>query len=137
MKKILKIVEVVLLAVGAAGLLYWILMPGDEYVDFMLYVAYAYVAIAIVVAVVMTAMNIGKSRGRNRIGMYVFGVFAVLAVVFYFTLGNAAPVTDAGGRVFDSEFTLKITDTMIYLAYAGLAAIILVLLAGEIRKACK
>ncbi len=137
MKKILNIVEIVLIAVGVAGLLYWLLMPGDTNVDFMLYAAYAYVAVAIVAAVVMTAMNMGKSRGRNRIGLYVFGILAVLAVVFWFTLGNADPVVDAGKKVYDNPFILKITDTMIWLAYAGLAAAVLILLAGEIRKALK
>ncbi len=135
MKKILTIVEIILLAIGVLSIVLWI--AGIVDVDLMLYVAYAYFAIAVVVAVVMTAMNMGKSSNKNRIGLYVFGVFAILAVVFYFTLGNATPVVDAGGNVYDNDFTLKITDVMIYLTYAGLGAIILVLLGGEIRKALK
>ncbi len=135
MKKILTIVEIILLAIGLLSVVLWIAGVAD--VDMMLYVAYAYFAIAVVVAIVMTAMNMGKSSNKNKIGLYVFGVFAVLAVVFYFVLGNTTAVVDAGGNVYDNPFVLKVTDTMIYLTYSGMAAIILVLLAGEIRKALK
>ena len=135
MKKILNVVEILLLAVGVLSVVLW--LSGASDVDMMLYVAYVYLAIAAVAAIVMTAMNMGKSNNKNKIGLYVFGLLAILAVVFYFTLASAAPVTGPDGTVYDNALTLKLTDTMLYLAYASLGGLLVFLLAGEIWKALK
>lgn len=135
MKKILNIVEIVLLAIGVLSVVLWIVGVTD--VDLMLYVAYAYLGIATVVAVVMTAMNMGKGKSNSKAGLFVFGTCAILAVVFYFVLASGTPVTDAGGVVYDNAFTLKITDTMLYMAYTTLGGALLFMLGGEIWKALK
>jgi hypothetical protein len=135
MKKILNILEVLLLAIGLLSCVLWIVGVVD--VDMMLYVAYAYLGLAFAVAIVMTAMNMGKSRNTNKIGLYVGGACVVLAVVFYLVLASSQPVTDAGGEVYDSVFELKGTDTMLYLAYATLGGALLFTIIGEIRNAIK
>jgi hypothetical protein len=136
MKKILNILEVLMLVIGVLSgvvLVVW----GDAYVDYMLYVAYAYLAIAAAVAIVMTAMNMGKSRNTNKIGFYVGGFCVVLAVVFYYVFASAQPLVDTGGNVYDKVFQLKATDTMLYLAYATLGGALLFTIIGEIRNAIK
>jgi hypothetical protein len=136
MKKILKFLEVLLLVVGllsCAVLIVW----GEDYIDMMLYVTYAYLALAALIAIVATAMNMGKSRNNSKIGLYVGGFCVVLAVVLYFTLASSQPVTDAGGTVYDGILELKGTDTMLYLAYATLGGALLFTIIGEIRNAIK
>jgi hypothetical protein len=136
MKKILNILEIILLAVGLLScvvLMVW----GENYIDLMLYVTYAYLAIAAVVAIVMTAMNMGKSKNTSKIGLYVGGACAILAVVFYFALASSQPVVDAGGNVYEGILELKGTDTMLYLAYATLGGALLFTILGEIRNAIK
>ncbi|MDR0907333.1 MAG: hypothetical protein LBM63_01790 [Rikenellaceae bacterium] len=135
MKKILNTLEIILLVVGLLSCVLWI--AGVVDVDMMLYVAYAYLAIAAVVALVMTAMNMGKSRNSNKIGLYVGGACVVLAVVFYFAVASSQPVVDAGGDVFDNVFTLKTTDTMLYMTYATLVGALIFTIIGEIRNAIK
>lgn len=104
--------------------------------DIMLALTAIYLVVAVVAMIVLTLMNMGKGRSNSRLGLWVFGGLAVLAIVFYM-VGGAAPVTGADGTVFDDVFTLKISDAMIYLAYAALGLTVVFLLWGEIRKALK
>ncbi len=138
MKKLVNLGLIVMLAVAALSVILW-LVSGNELqnVDFMLYVAYVYLGIAILAAVVLTAMNLGKGRSNSKLGLWVFGGLALLAVIFYFTISSSAPVTGADGTVYDNVFTLKISDMMLYLAYAALAVTVVVLIGGEVRKAFK
>jgi Na+/proline symporter len=135
MKKILNIVEIILLAVGVLSCVLWLVGVAD--VDLMLYVAYAFLIIAFLVAIVMTVMNMGKSRNKNKIGLIVGGFCVVLAVVFYVAFASSQPVTDAGGEIYDGVLELKGTDTMLYLAYTTLIGALVCTLLGEIRNAIK
>jgi hypothetical protein len=105
--------------------------------DVMLTIAVIYLIVAALAAVVMTAMNMGKGRGNSKIGLYVYGGLVVLAFVFYFTIAKSITVFGADGTPFSDVFTLKATDTMLYLAYFALAAVVVFLLIGEVRKALK
>lgn len=146
MKKILNLILIVLLAIVAVSTVLWIagvFGPFDQDpnvfggADILLTITYIYLAIAVLVLVAMTAMNMGKSRSNSKVGLYVFGACAVLGVIAYFAFASAAPVTDAGGTVYDKVFTLKITDTMLYLAYITLGGAALFMLGGEVWKALK
>ncbi|MDR2891053.1 MAG: hypothetical protein LBV18_05570 [Alistipes sp.] len=141
MKKIGNIILIALLAVAAISVLVWLLGPSiggpDAVVDPMLLVAAGFLVIAAALLVVLTLMNMGKSRSNSRAGLYVFGGLAVLAVIFYFVMAKSVTVVGADGTVFDDAFTLKITDTMLYLAYAAMGITVLSLIVGEIRKALK
>ncbi len=132
----------VLMAVALVSVLIWLLSPEPNSktvanVSPMLIVGAVYLGLAVVLTVVMTAMNMGKGRSNSNIGLWVFGGLAVLGVIFYFVVASSATVTGADGTVFDNVFTLKISDTMLYLAYAAGGLTILFLLWGEIRKALK
>ena len=146
MKKILNIVLIALLAIAVVPLFLWIFgvfgpFKQDPAVfggaDIMLGIAVAYLALAALAVVVMLAMNAGKSRSNSRIGLYVYCALAVLAVIIYFTLAQSTPVVGADKTVFDNVFELKITDTMLFLAYAAVGATVLALLFGAVRKAIK
>uniref|UniRef100_S0DE10 Uncharacterized protein n=1 Tax=termite gut metagenome TaxID=433724 RepID=S0DE10_9ZZZZ len=146
MKKIVNIILIALLAIAVIPLILWIggvfgpfAHSNDVFggADIMLIIAAAYLLVAVAVMIVMTAMNVGKGRSSSRLSLYVFGGLAVVAVVLYFTLASAALVTGADGKVFDNAFTLKISDTMLYLAYAALGLTVIFLLWGEVRKALK
>lgn len=58
------------------------------------------------------------------------------AVVAYFT-ASSEPVTLADGTVEDSLFALKLTDTLLYVTYAAFAAVVVLLIGGEIRNSIK
>jgi hypothetical protein len=138
MKKITNIILLALIALAAVSVLTWLFSGNDlRNVDFMLYVMYAYVALGVIVLVGLTLMNMGKSRSNSKVGLYVFGGLAVLAVLIWFALSKSAPVTGADGKIFDDVFTLKITDTGLYLTYAALALAVVFLVWGVVRKALK
>ncbi len=146
MKKILNIVLIALLAIAVVPLFLWIFGVFGAFnqdpavfggADIMLGVAVAYLALAALAVVVMMVMNAGKSRSNSRIGLFVYGLLAVLAVIFYFTIAKDTPVIGADKTVFDNAFELKITDTMLYLAYAAVGVTVIALLWGTVRKAIK
>jgi hypothetical protein len=140
MKKWLNIGLIALLAVAVVSVIAWLVAGNantmQAKVDFMLVVAYVYLGLSLLALIVMSLMNIGKSRNNSKIGIFVYGVMIVAAIVLYF-VGSSAAVTGADGTVFDSVFTLKATDMMLYLAYGALGITVLFLIAGEIRKAIK
>jgi hypothetical protein len=140
MKKYLNIGLIVLLAVAVLSVITWLAAGGantmDAKVDFMLWVAFVYLILAVGVLVVMMIMNLGKSKGNSKLGLVVYGVMIVAAVILYF-VGSAKALTGADGTVFDHVFTLKSTDMMLYLTYIALIAVVGILLWGEIRKAIK
>ncbi len=146
MKKILNIVLIALIAIAVVPLFLWIFgvfgaFEHDPAVfggaDIMLGIAVAYLALAALAVVVMLAMNAGKSRSNSKIGLFVYGALAVLAVIVYFTIAKDTPVVGADKTVFDNSFELKITDTMLWLAYISVSLTVLALIFGAIRKAIK
>ena len=146
MKKILNILLIALLAIAVVPLFLWIFGVFGPFehkaevfggADIMLGITVVYLVIAVLAMVIMTAMNAGKSRSNSRIGLFVYCGLAVLAVIFYFTIAKDIPVVGADKTVFDNAFELKITDTMLYLAYAAVGVTVLALLFGAIRKAIK
>jgi hypothetical protein len=133
---------IVLIAIAAVAVVLW-LFGGDvngmnAKVTPMLTVAVIFLGLAGLLVVGMTAMNMGKGRGNSKIGLYVFGGLAVLAVIIWFVWAKSTEVIGADGKPLpDSAFTLKASDTMLYLAYASLALTVIFLLVGEVRKAIK
>jgi predicted membrane channel-forming protein YqfA (hemolysin III family) len=138
MKKIANISLIVLLAIAAFSVILWLVRGNNlQEVDFMLYVAYAYLGIAVLAWIILSAMNMGKSRGNSRIGLWVYGGTVALAVIFYFTIASSTAVVGADKTVFDNAFTLKATDAMLYLAYLALGLTVIAMLWGVVRKAIK
>jgi hypothetical protein len=140
MKKIINIVLIVLVAVGIVSVLYWMFSGNNlENVDFMLRVGYVYLILAVVALIGLTAMNMGKSKGGNgMLNAIVFGGLAILAVILWFAFAKDVPVRAADGvTVYSDTFTLKATDTGLYLTYLALAITVLTLLWGVVRKALK
>jgi hypothetical protein len=137
MKKILNFIEIGLMAVAAISVILWLAL-GDElsHVGWMLWVAYIYLGISVVLLIAMTAINAGKTKGNSRIGLYVWGVTVLLGIILYF-VGSSTAVVGADGTVFDHVFTLKSTDMMLYLAYVLLAGTVGSLAFGVIWKAIK
>ncbi len=133
---------VALAAIAFIAVLVWLLSPEPTSktianVGPMLVVAACYLGLAALLTIVLTAMNLGKSKGGSKLGLIVFGALVVVALICYFAFASASPVTGADGTVYSNPFTLKISDTMLYLAYIALGGTVLFLLWGEIRKALK
>ncbi len=146
MKRLGNIILIALIVIAVVPLFLWIFGVFGPFehskdvfggADIMLTIAAAYLAVAVLVMVIMTVMNMGKGRGNSKAGLFVFGGLAVLAVIFYFTIAQSTTVIGADGKPFDNVFELKISDTMLYLAYAALGFTVIFLLWGEVRKALK
>ncbi|MDR2894760.1 MAG: hypothetical protein LBU97_04795 [Alistipes sp.] len=146
MKKIANIILIALMLIAAVPMLLWMFGAFGPFehaanvfggADVMLAIAAAYLVIGLVVLVGLTIANMGKGRSNSKIGLWVFGGVAILAVIAYFTVAKAQTVIGADGKVFDSVFELKITDTMLYVTYVAVAVAIVVLLGGVVRKALK
>ena len=141
MKKILNIVMLALIAIAAVAVALWFIGGNvngrTANVGPMLTVAACFLGLAVLLLVGMTAMNMGKGRSNSKLGLFVFGGLAVLAVVIYFAIAKDVTVIGADGKVFDNVFELKITDTMLYATYVALALTVVFLLWGVVRKALK
>lgn len=141
MKKITNIVLLALIVIAVVTVALWMFggTPGgmDANVEPMLYATYAFFGIAVALLLGMTAMNMGKTRGNSKLGLYVFGGLVVLGVIFWFAMARDTPVVGADGTVFDNAFELKATETGLYLTYVALAVTVLALLWGVVRKALK
>ncbi len=135
MKKVLNITKYVFLLLGLLTLVP-MLAVNVESVDMMLYVAYVYFAFALLATVVFTFVNMGKSSNGSKIGIYVFGALIVVGVISYF-LSSATPVPNSDGTWFTSAGELKATDTLLYMTYISFAALILILIGGEIKNSLK
>lgn len=131
----MNILKFTLAAVPVAAAVLWIAGAAD--VDAMLIVAYVYAAVAAAAAIGMSAANIGRLRVRPKGGLAVVGALTILAVVFYFVFSSAVPVRVPDGRIYSDAVTLRLADTLLYLMYAVLGAAVVLLIAGEIRKAIK
>ncbi len=141
MKKITNIVLLALIVVSAVTVALW-LFGGDvngmtAKVSPMLTMAAGLLGLAVLLLVGMTVMNMGKGRSNSKLGLFVFGGLAVVAVILYFTIAKDVVVIGADGTVFDSIFELKVTDTMLYVTYFALGVTVISLLWGVVRKALK
>ncbi len=142
MKKITNIVLLALIVVALVSIAMWLFggdVNGDNAnVTPMLLVTACMLILAVVLLVGLTAMNMGKGRSNSKMGVFVFGGMAILAVVIYFALAKDVPVLHTNGTdIFDSAFELKITDTMLYTTYVALGITVVALLTGVITKALK
>jgi len=146
MKKIANITLIVLMLVAIVPMLLWMFGVFGPFAhatnvfggaDIMLTIAAIYLVLGLVVLIGLALANMGKSRGSSKLGLYVFGGIAALAVIIYAAIAKADVIVGADGKVYDDVFTLKITDTMIYVTYVALAVIIVALLWGVVRKAIK
>ncbi len=145
MKKITNIVLLALIAIAAVTVAMWLFSPNpvgtpggpEANVVPMLVATAIMLGLGVLLLVGMTAMNMGKGRSNSKLGVWVFGGLAVLAVILYFTIAKDTTVIGADGKVFDKVFELKITDTMIYTTYVALVVTVVALVWGVIRKAIK
>ncbi len=143
MKKLTNIVLYALIAIAAVAVGMWLFGgdPGGDNANVspMLLVTACMLGLGVLLLVGMTAMNMGKGRSNSKLGLFVFGGLAVLAVAIYFSpLAKTETIIGADATmVFDGIFELKITDTMLYVTYIALALTVVFLLWGVVRKALK
>jgi hypothetical protein len=136
---LLVVIPVVLLLLWVFGVFGAFKQAKDVFggADIMLALAAVYLGVGLLTLVGMTLANMGKGRSNSKLGVYVFGGMAVVGIILYFVAASSVPVIGADGTVFDDLFTLKITDTMLYLTYAALGVTVVALLEGVIRQAIK
>ena len=136
MKKITSIILYVLLIISVLSIVPTFIMGADG-VDYMLYWTYILLALAILTAVVMSAVNIGKNPGGGKTALYGLALVAVVLVVSYF-LSSSEPIAVSGGKqIYDDKLGLIVTDMGLYTTYFALGAAILVALVGQIRNSFK
>lgn len=135
-QKLYTVIKAALLVLGLASLLPMFITDINN-VDLMLYCAYAFIGLALVIMVVLTAANMGKNPGGSKVGTWVAVATAVVAVVLHFTVSKADPVALADGSIVDDKTILTLTDTMLYTAYATFAGVVVAMIYGVIRNALK
>ena len=86
-QKLYTVIKAALLILGLASLLPMFLTDINN-VDLMLYCAYAFIGLALVIMVVLTVANMGKNPGGSKVGTYVFAAIAVAAVAIHFLVSN-------------------------------------------------
>ena len=135
-QKIYTVIKAALLVLGLASLLPMFLTDINN-VDLMLYCAYAFIGLALVIMVVLTVANMGKNPGGSKVGTYVFAAIAAAAVAIHFLVSKDAPVALADGSIVDDKMILTLTDTMLFTAYATFAGVVVAMVFGVIRNALK
>lgn len=136
MKKITSIIMYVLLALGILSVIPALLYGADG-VDFMLYYTYILLGIAVLAAVVMSVVNMGKNPGGGKTSLIGLGVVVVVLAASYF-LANTNPIPLKGGKeLYDDTFGLIVTDMGLYTTYFALGAAVVVALWGAVRNSLK
>ena len=135
-QKLYTVIKAALLLLGLASLLPMFLTDINN-VDLMLYCAYAFIGLALVIMVVLTVANMGKNPGGSKVGTYVFAAIAVAAVAIHFLVSKDAPVALADGSIVDDKMILTLTDTMLFTAYATFVGVVVAMVFGVIRNALK
>lgn len=135
-QKLYTVIKAALLILGLASLLPMFLTDINN-VDLMLYCAYAFIGLALVIMVVLTVANMGKNPGGSKVGTYVFAAIAVAAVAIHFLVSKDAPVALADGSIVDDKMILTLTDTMLFTAYATFVGVVVAMVFGVIRNALK
>lgn len=135
-QKLYTVIKATLLLLGLASLLPMFLTDINN-VDLMLYCAYAFIGLALVIMVVLTVANMGKNPGGSKVGTYVFAAIAVAAVAIHFLVSKDAPVALADGSIVDDKMILTLTDTMLFTAYATFVGVVVAMVFGVIRNALK
>ena len=135
-QKLYTVIKAALLLFGLASLLPMFLTDINN-VDLMLYCAYAFIGLALVIMVVLTVANMGKNPGGSKVGTYVFAAIAVAAVAIHFLVSKDAPVALADGSIVDDKMILTLTDTMLFTAYATFVGVVVAMVFGVIRNALK
>ena len=135
-QKIYTVIKAALLVLGLASLLPMFLTDINN-VDLMLYCAYAFFGLALVIMVALTVAYMGKNPGGSKVGTYVFAAIAAAAVAIHFLVSKDAPVALADGSIVDDKMILTLTDTMLFTAYATFAGVVAAMIFGVIRNALK
>ncbi len=126
----------VLLGLGILSVIPTFLYGADG-VDFMLYYTYILLALAVLAAVVMSVINMGKNPGGGKTALIGMAAVAVILVISYF-LSSSEPIAVSGGKdVYDGKFGLIVTDMGLYTTYFALVIAILVAVGGAIKNSFK
>lgn len=139
--KVIKLASIVLLLVGAA-LTIVVLAGGvatgvnENLVDPLLYWAYALVAVGVIgAAIVGPVINLIKDPKSMKKSLYtIIGAVIIIGLAYVF-----APAKEAIGLVGaqPDHITLKMTDTLLNLAYIALAGAIISIIVGVIINAVR
>lgn len=139
--KVIKLASIVLLLVGAA-LTIVVLAGGvttgvnENLVDPLLYWAYALVAVGVIgAAIVGPVINLIKDPKSMKKSLYtIIGAVIIIGLAYVF-----APAKEAIGLVGaqPDHMTLKMTDTLLNLAYIALAGAIISIIVGVIINAVR
>lgn len=135
--KIVKIVLLVLMVISVAiGVWGFVADFNDASVDGLLRWAYVMVVLGIGIAVILGLAIAVINNPKSLIKMLIFLVgCAVIVGVAYFLAGGDPLVGYIGAQ--PSEGTLKMTDTILNLAYITCGAAILAIIAGACLEACR
>lgn len=136
MKKITSIILYVLLGLGLLSTIPTFLYGADG-VDYMLYYTYILLGIAILSALVMSVVNIGKNPSGGKMALVGIGVVVLLLIISYF-LSKTDPIPISGGReMYENKFGLIVTDMGLYTTYFALGVALVVTVLGAIRNSFK
>ncbi len=138
--KVIKWISWVLLILGAVIGVYGFIVGFDDNsnapVDYVLYWAYAMVAVALIAVllgvVVINTMN--DPKNLLRLGIGILAIVVVVGAAYLLAPGTPA-VGYLGGPVSDA--TLKLTDTILNLTYLCCGGAILSILVGGVITATR
>lgn len=139
--KVIKICSYVLLLIGAA--LTIVVLAGDvttgnneNLVEPLLYWAYALVAVGVIGSVLVGPIinMLNNPKNLKRTLLTILGAIVIVGLAYVF-----APGSEAVGLVGTQpdNATLKMTDTLLNLAYVALAGSIISIIIGVVIKAVR
>ena len=133
MNKVIKWIAGALMVISVI-ILIWGFTRGwtDAAVNVLLYWAYAMVALAVCLVVVLGLFIATKNNPKSlvKIGLILAGAAVVCFLAYLLAPGS--PAVGYAGSQLPSESTLKLTDTILNLTYLFGGVAILSILAGEI-----
>jgi uncharacterized membrane protein YozB (DUF420 family) len=127
----------ILLLVIGAGIVVWGFLTGFESNDGLassVLLNYAYITVALALLAIIIGFIVGARGDAKSFIRLGIGILAIAAFVFIVYL--IAPGKEAIGLVSveqPSKGMLKLTDTILYMAYILVAVAVVAIIVGEIR----
>lgn len=132
--KHLGLIKIILLIASALSVLLY--FTGSVEVDLMLWCMYAFLGIAVLIAILMPVVNLiqnPKAAAGSLLGLAIVAVVIIIA----YSLSSEMPIPNSAGGFFEDPTVLKISDTGLYATYAAFVAAIATIFGGEIIRLFK
>lgn len=132
--KYLPYLRIVLIIIST--ILFALAITGAMEIDVILYVSYFLLGATMLLSVLLPLIGIVKNpKGavKSLVGLLIMAVVVGAA----YAMASSEPITLSDGKLFDSAFALRFTDTALFTTFFAFAGVILAIVGTEFYRIFK